>query len=223
MELKELYKYIEEIGVLSFSTIYNDEVHSRSAHFNGYDEDGLYFRTMPNKPYGRQLLATKKLTVSGISNSKAEEIDGEAHFPPSFTLRLIGDVRFVSADEIREKAKASEMFKLAALDIEKYPAMGEGNFVLHSFKCEIFDVDFEFTKRDHKVLRTRFAFGGATFNPAGVQITDACIECGECKDVCSFAAIEEGTPYRCVPERCDDCGSCIRVCPVGAIEESLVF
>jgi hypothetical protein len=46
MELKKLYQYIEEMGVMDFSTIYNNEVHSRSAHFNGFDEEGLYFRTI---------------------------------------------------------------------------------------------------------------------------------------------------------------------------------
>lgn len=223
MELKELYKYTSEIGVLTFSTIHNGEVHSRSAHFNGYDEDGLYFRTMSNKPYFRQLRDTKKVTVAGISNTKAEEVDGHAQFPPSFSIRLIGDIRNVSAEEIIEKAKTNDMLKVAALDIEKYPAMGEGNFVLHSFKAEIFDVDFGFINRDHKLQRTRFAFGGATFNPAGVRINDNCIECGACEEACSFSAIEAGTPYRCNPERCDDCGSCILACPADAIEESLVF
>ncbi len=55
MDIATLYGYIEQIGVMSFSTIMNDEVYSRSAHFNGFDEDGLYFRTMANKPYCRQL------------------------------------------------------------------------------------------------------------------------------------------------------------------------
>jgi ferredoxin len=223
MELKKLYQYIEEIGVMAFSTIYNDEVHSRSAHFNGFDEDGLYFRTMSNKPYARQLLETQKLTVCGISNSKALEKDGHAHFPPSFTLRLISDVRYVPPEVIIEKAKSNDMLKVAALDIEAYPAMAEGNFVMHRFKGEIYDVDFELLHRDHKLIRTRFAFGGATFNPAGVRIGEDCIECGLCKEICSFKAIEEGSPYRCIPEYCDDCGSCMLVCPVEAVQKSLVF
>jgi ferredoxin len=223
MELEKLYQYIEDIGVMAFSTIYNDEVHSRSAHFNGFDEEGLYFRTMSNKPYARQLLETQKLTVCGISNAKALEKEGQAHFPPSFSLRLIGDVRPVPPEVIIEKAETNAMLKVAALDIEAYPAMAGGNFVMHRFKGEIFDVDFERLHRDHKVIRTRFAFGGATFNPAGVRITKECIECGLCKDTCSFEAIEEGAPYRCIPEYCDDCGSCMQVCPVGAIQESLVF
>lgn len=224
MDLETLYETIEKIGVMTFSTILNNEVHSRSAHFNGFDEDGLYFRTMANKPYGRQLRETGKLTVCGISDSTVQHAaNGGVYFPPSFTIRLIGDIRFVPPEVIIEKAKSNERLKTAANDIVEYPAMAEGNFVMYRAKVEIYDADFEMEHRDHKLLRTRFSFGGATFNPAGVRITDQCIECGACKEACSFKAIEEGSPYRCISERCDDCGSCIRACPVDAIQESLVF
>lgn len=224
MNLATLYEYIEKIGVMSFSTISNDEVHSRSAHFNGFDDDGLYFRTMANKPYCRQLKETGKLTVCGISDSTVQHTaNGDVYFPPSFTLRLVGDIRFVPPEAIIEKAKTHPLLQTAANDIVAYPAMGDGNFVMYRAKGEIFDVDFAMEHRDHKLLRTRFAFGGAAFNPSGVRITDQCIECGACKEICSFKAIEAGSPYRCIPERCDDCGSCLRVCPADAIVESLPF
>ncbi len=224
MEIKKIYELIENIGVLVFSTISGDEVHSRIAHFNGYDDDGIYFRTMPNKPFGRQLIETEKVTVCGINNSKyVYKEDGTLTFPPSSTLRLIGEVRQVKPEIIKEKAKTSKDILTAAKDIDKYPAMAQGNFVLYKAKGEIFDVDFNCTNRNHKLLRKRFSFGGATFNPAGVRITDACIECGKCKEVCTFKAIEEGTPYKVREDRCDDCGSCLLKCPVNAIEESLRF
>ena len=223
MTMDKLYSYLEKIGVLTFSTIHEGEVHSRSAHFNGYDAGGLYFRTMANKPYARQLLATKKLTVCGITDGRVTHEGASPVFPPSSTVRIIGDVRFVPAAEIIEKAKSNPMLETAAQDLIHYPAMANGNFQIHRAKVELFDADFAMEHRDHKVLRTRFAFGGVPFNPAGVRITSDCIACGACKDVCSFKAIQSGTPYGCVGERCDDCGSCLGVCPVGAIQESLVF
>lgn len=225
MNIQEIYKLIEKIGVLVFSTISGDEVHSRIAHFNGCDDDGIYFRTMINKPFGRQLIETGKVTVCGISDSRVlgHEEDGTPDFPPSYTIRLIGDVKRVAPEIIKEKAKTNKAFLSAANDIDKYPAMAEGNFVLYRAKGEILDVDFECINRDHKLLRTRFSFGGATFNPSGVRITDACIGCGKCKKVCTFKAIEEGTPYKVREERCDDCGSCILTCPVKAIKESLTI
>ena len=225
MEIKEIYEYAEKIGVLVFSTISGDEVHSRIAHFNGYDDDGIYFRTMANKPFGRQLVETGKVTVCGITESTVlgHEEDGTPSFPPSYTLRLIGDVKKVSAESIKEKAKTNRAFLSAANDIDKYPAMADGNFVIYKAKGELFDVDFDCINRDHKLLRKRFSFVGTTFNPAGVRITDSCIGCGKCKQVCTFKAIEEGAPYSVREDRCDDCGSCMLACPVKAIEKSLTF
>ncbi|MFR9554293.1 MAG: 4Fe-4S binding protein [Rikenellaceae bacterium] len=75
-------------------------------------------------------------------------------------------------------------------------------------------------------FRTRFAYGGATYNPAGVCIDpDKCISCGVCHATCSFDAIKLGEDgkYSVIPERCDDCGSCLLKCPVEAILPSLTF
>lgn len=225
MEIKKVYEYAEKIGVLVFSTISDDEVHSRVAHFNGYDEEGIYFRTMANKPYARQLIESGKVTVCGITDTSITSHDenGAPVFPPSYSFRLIGDVKKVSKEVIKEKAKTNKELRTAANDIELYPAMGEGNFVIYKAKGEIFDVDFDCVNRDHKLERLRFEFGDKSFNEAGVRINDKCIECGICKKICSFKAIEEGSPYKVISNRCDDCGSCLLKCPVGAIEESLVF
>lgn len=222
MNIKEIYEKLERIGVLTFSTIYNGEVHSRIAHLNGYDENGIYFRTMWNKPFARQLKETKKVTLCGISDSRVLDHDenGVPEFPPGYFIRLIGEVKYLSEENVRELAKTNEKLKLAAYDMEKYPAMKEGNFVIYKAKGEIFDYDFECKRRDHKVLRKRFQFGGMNYNEAGPTITDRCIECGKCFKSCTFKAIEKGSPYRILSERCDDCGSCIMVCPVDAIELS---
>ncbi len=227
MTIKEIYEAADRIGLMAFSTIYNGEVHSRIAHFNGYDENGIYLRTMGSKPYGRQLRETGQVTVCGqwggaILNH--EDVGAIPHFAPGYTFRLVGKVRFVSAEEVRELAKTNKMMEVAARDIDMYPAMGEGNFVIYAAKVEIYDYDFEKLHRSHKLLRRRASFGGETFNPAGVRImADKCIGCGVCERTCSFDAIISGDTYRVNSERCDDCGSCRLACPVGAIEESLVF
>ena len=52
------------------------------------------------------------------------------------------------------------------------------------------------------------------------KISDECISCGACADVCPVSCIEEGdTQYVIDPEECTDCGSCAEVCPVNCIAE----
>lgn len=223
MTIKEIYEKLEGVGVLTFSTIYKDEVHSRIAHLNGYDENGIYFRTMWNKPFARQVVETEKVTLCGASDQRvlSHDENGVPEFPPGYTIRLIGQVKPLSESEVRELAKVNEYMRLAEYDMDKYPSMKKGNFVIHMAKGEIFDFDFEMVNRDHKVLRERFSFGGMTYNEAGPRISDACIECGACLKVCSFKAIVPGTPYKVNSSKCDDCGSCIEACPVNAIDVSM--
>lgn len=225
MTIKEIYEYAAKIDILVFSTIHDGEVHSRVAHFNGYDDEGIYFRTMSNRPYGRQLLKTGKVTVCGmtdISVNKDENNQNPA-FPPGYSFRLIGEVKQVSKEAIIEKAKTNQMLQVAVDDMQTYPTMAEGNFVIYKAKGEIYDFDFNKVNRDHKLLRTRFEFGGAKVNPAGPRITEQCTECGMCYEVCTSDAIIQGSPYQVDSTKCSDCGSCINVCPAEAIQESLTL
>lgn len=49
-------------------------------------------------------------------------------------------------------------------------------------------------------------------------ISDECVMCGSCIDVCEAEAISEGDPqYVIDPEKCTDCGKCVEECPSEAI------
>ncbi|MFC1494957.1 4Fe-4S binding protein [Thermodesulfobacteriota bacterium] len=218
MEIKEIFDHMEKIGFLTFSTIEDGSVHSRIAHFYACDEDGLYLRTMFSKPFYRQMIKTGKLSVCGMyphTRISGHDENGVPDFPPGYTLRITGDVRELSEEEVQLKAEKNSQFKIALFDMEKYPATR--NLIMYRGKGEIYDFDFEMVNRDHKLLRKRFSFGGMDFNPSGSIITDKCVECGECYEVCTFKAIVPGSPYRVIGERCDECASCILVCPEEAI------
>ena len=219
MDLNQIFEDIEKIGFLTFSTIEEGIVHSRIAHFYACDEDGLYLRTMFIKPFYKQMIKTGNLAVCGMYPStriSGSDENGIPYFEPGYTLRITGDVRELSEEEIRKKAEINEQFKVALFDMKKYPATR--NLVMYRGKGEIYDFDYEMVNRDHKLLRKRFAFGGAQYNPPGnVILAEKCTECGACYDVCTFKAIKPGSPYAMIGERCDECGSCVLVCPVDAI------
>jgi ferredoxin len=51
------------------------------------------------------------------------------------------------------------------------------------------------------------------------KITDECISCGTCVDICPASAISEGTDKFVIDaEKCTDCGSCLSECPSEAIK-----
>jgi len=49
------------------------------------------------------------------------------------------------------------------------------------------------------------------------KISDACVGCGACKEVCPVDAISEGDIYSINPDVCIDCGACQGECPSDAI------
>ena len=52
------------------------------------------------------------------------------------------------------------------------------------------------------------------------KISDECISCGACADVCPVTAISEGDgKYVIDADACLDCGTCAGECPVSAISE----
>lgn len=224
MKINEIYTYVDKIGCVSFSTIHEGYVQSRIAHFFAYDDEGLYFRTMSIKPFYHQLKENNNVSICGMYPSTqllGHDDQGSPDFPGGYTIRITGDIKELTTEEVTFKAKSNPDFKTATYDIKKYPATR--CFCIYRAKGEIFNYDFKEEKRNHKLLRTRFSFGGMTYNQAGCIITDKCIGCGKCYDVCTFKAIEKGNPYKIIGNRCDECGSCYLACPVKAIEKPLTL
>lgn len=217
MIIKDIFKNFDNIGCLTFSTINGENIESRIAHFFAYDDDGLYFRTMNSKPFYKQLKDYGKVSVCGMYPKTYVEHDENnlPHFSPGYTMRISGDVRELSLEEVEKKAKYDKNFNVAVFDIKKYPATKI--FVLYKAKGEYYDYDFSKENRDHKLERERFNYGGAEIEKSGLKITNKCIGCGKCKSVCTFDAIKKGNPYEIIGERCDECGNCFMNCPVKAI------
>ena len=204
MTLNEIYEAIAKIGALAVTTLDGDTMHSRIISICGGDEEGLYFLTMSVKPFYRQLKANPQVALCGICPSgrkTGKNAAGQPTWEPGYTLRINGEAREIPEDEVKAKAAAgSEIHKYFLEDAGRY--LATRFFRIFKGKGEIFDFDFELENRDHKLLRTRFAFGGETFNNAGARINpDDCIACGECFEACTFKAIIPGDEFYIVPER----------------------
>ena len=220
MDIKEIYEKFDAIGSLTFATVNGGYPETRIAHFFAYDDEGLYFRTMFSKPFYKQLKGEEKVSVCGLygSTEVSHGEDGLPEFEPGYTIRVTGDTREVSLEEIRGKGINKELFDVGIKDVEKYPAMRI--FVLYRGKGEVFDYDFETKFRDHKLRRTNFTFNGFSDQVFSLEIKDNCVRCGRCMKRCSFKAIEKtGEDYTIDRRRCDVCGDCVVACPVDAIGE----
>lgn len=217
--MQEVYELFNEVGCCSFATLDGrGGVDSRIAHFFAYDDEGLYLRTMTVKPFYRQLKEGGHLSVSAEKTAEhcTWDEDNLPHFQPGYMVRVSGEVRELSREEVDAKAAANPLFNVAVYDINKYPETVV--FVLHRFHGEYYDYDFNMVHRDHKILRERFAFGGDAFEAPGLSIDpERCIACGACAGACTHKAIVPGGAYAIRGERCDECGNCYHVCPAGAV------
>ena len=222
MNNQEIFRYLEQCGRLTYSTYYEGEVHSRIAGILTADDDGIYFFALRHKPYARQVLASGQITICGYHEPPAPP-HPEYKLRPGFTVRVMGQVREVSPDEVAAKAPNNAAFqKLLDYDYPRYP--DTICFCLYKGKGEIFDYDFNCEQRDHKLERTRFAIGGGTFNPSGFILDGSkCVGCGQCAAVCHYDCFVPGEPYTLLGNRCDECGNCFHACPNGAISQPLVF
>lgn len=224
MNMKAVTEAIGKIGCLSVTTLDGERMHSRIISMLCDDND-IYFLTMDSKPFYRQLTANPHVVLCGIYPSGrkiGKNKDGQPAWEPGYTLRISGEARLMTQDEMRDKAAGGdELMQYVLEDQERYPAIVL--FHIHKGSGEIFDFDFEMENRDHKVLRTRFSFGGETHNEPGARITGDCIACGMCEEACTFKAIVPGEPFTVDGSRCDECGTCVGVCPQEAIELPLTM
>ena len=216
MTIQEIFNAFDKIGCCTFATLDDGYPETRIAHFITHDEDGIYFMTMNTKPFYKQLIQTNKLLVCGLcaSPNVAHLDDGNIAFDDGYFVRITGDVKEVTIDEL--KAKNNPIFKFCIDDNQRYPAMTA--FVLYRAKGEIYDYDFEKVNRSHKINRARFSYGGFPVIKAGLTITDKCTSCGKCEKTCSFDAIyKTAEKYEIDGSRCDECGNCFVTCPSNAI------
>ena len=165
------------------------------------DENSLYFLTAKGKSFYDRLTKREFLAFTAM---KGEDT------MTSVAVSVRGKVCELGFDKIPELFEKNPYMK------EIYPTE-ESRRALTVF--QIYEGSGEWFDLSKKPIeRASFAFGKAEESPEGYEITDACIECSSCLDVCPQNCIESDTiPYAIEQEHCLHCGNCHTVCPVGAV------
>ena len=197
---KRAFGLLREIKSVAGATVDKGMPDNRILDVMLAEDDGIYMLGVEGKAYCRQLREVPRIALVGMTSDYV-------------MVRLIGDVEFLDDDRIVDR-----IFEENPMLNDLYP--GDRRRITFAYRIprgrgEIFELS------THPIRRERFAFGGEEIHPSGYVITDRCIACGICVDVCPTAAISEGDVYCINPSMCLECGSCREVCPEEAIEPSV--
>lgn len=172
------------------------------------DDNSLYFLTAKGKGFYDRLKEKKFLAFTAI---KGEETMSRV------ALSVRGKVRELGSAKISELfEKNTYMFEIYPTDIARKALTV---FQIYEGTGEWFDLSKK------PIERAYFSFGiEENQGCKGYFITESCIGCDKCIEVCPQKCIVSGKiPYAVQQRHCLHCGNCLTVCPVGAVERREVY
>lgn len=161
------------------------------------ENEKLYFCTARGKDFYLQLMRSGNVAVTGM-NSQYQMI------------RLNGKAERLTA----QKEWIDRIFKANPSMNTVYP--GKSRYILEPFCIAQGEVEF-FDLGISPIFRRKFPFGGSPERHSGFHITNNCIGCGKCQNICPQRCITEGMPYKIQQENCLHCGLCSECCPTHSI------
>lgn len=203
MNILDCLKFItEEIHTTVIATVDENGLPITCAiDIMDYDEEGLYFLTAKGKGFYNRLKDKEYVSLTGIKGTD--------------TMHCIS---------VSVKGKVKEIGK-TYLDrlIRKNPYMNqiyptaESKQALSVFKiCNGSGEWFDLSKKP--IERKKFSFGNSNEIICRYCITDDCMMCGACAEVCPQSCILFDKGIAVIKqENCLHCGNCYEVCPVDAV------
>ena len=166
-----------------------------------FDENSLYFLTAKGKGFYDRLKKRKYLAFTAM---KGEDTMS------SVAVSVRGKVRELGYNRIPELFEKNPYMK------QIYPT-NQSMQALTVF--QIFEGTGEWFDLSKKPIeRASFSFGTETVRGEGYLISDRCIGCGKCVNVCPQNCIADGgVPFKIKQKNCLHCGNCMGVCPVNAV------
>ena len=195
---------VDEIHTTVVATV-DDEGLPVTAAIDMMDCDGnsLFFLTAKGKSFYDRL---KKRPFVALTAMKGEDTLS------SVAVSVRGKVRELGYNLI------PELFRKNPYMYEIYPSE-KSMRALTAF--QIYEGNGEWFDLSKKPIeRASFTFGGAEEKVEGYFITETCIGCKSCVEVCPQGCISaEAVPFVINQAGCLHCGNCMTACPVGAVEK----
>lgn len=203
MDTKDYLSYVvTEIHRTIVATV-DDEGLPVTAAIDMMDTDGnsLYFLTAKGKGFYDRLIKRGFLSLTAMKGADTMS---------SVAVSIRGKVRELGYKKIPDLFEKNPYMKEIYPTAESMKALTV--FQIYEGTGEWFDLSKK------PIERASFTFGGADKKEEGYIITDKCVGCGSCVDVCpQNCIITECIPYVIEQEHCLHCGNCLTVCPVGAV------
>ena len=168
-----------------------------------YDENGLYFLTARGKNFYARLKRGGYVSLTGTKGTDTLSC---------VAISVRGKIEEIGSDYLKS------LFEKNSYMCEIYPTK-ESRTALTVFK--IYDGCGEWFDLSKKPIeRASFSFGNGIKTVDGYYITDKCIGCKKCMEVCPQGCIDFANVYaRIIQSSCLRCGNCFTICPVKAVEK----
>lgn len=168
-----------------------------------YDENGLYFLTARGKNFYARLKRCGYVSLTGMKGTDTLSC---------VAISARGKVEEIGSDYL------NRLFEKNSYMSEIYPTK-KSRTALTVFK--IYDGCGEWFDLSKKPIeRASFSFGNGIKSVDGYCITDKCIGCKKCLEVCPQGCIDFANRYaKIIQSSCLHCGNCFNICPVKAVEK----
>lgn len=200
MTVQDCLQILRDVKDAAFATVDEDGLPQvRIIDVMLVEDQKLYFCTARGKDFYRELMSGGHTAVTAMNRAYQ-------------MVRLRGTVRQLE----EQKEWIDRIFRENPSMEGVYP--GDSRYILEPFCMEEGQVEF-FDLGKTPIERESFVLGGGKEVPKGFEITEDCIGCGTCREICPQQCIREGTPYAIRQEHCLHCGLCFEKCPAQAVRK----
>ena len=203
MKAIDYLRYIvDEIHTVIVATVDDEGLPVTAAiDMMDYDESGLYFLTAKGKSFYTRLKGKEYMALTGIKGKDTMSC---------VAVSVRGRVKAIGSGHL------PKLFAKNPYMNEIYPTEQSRQALTVFNLCEGSGEWFDLSKKP--IERASFSFGDINKKRDGYLITESCIGCGSCVEVCpQRCLVTDKIPFKIKQEHCLHCGNCYSFCPTGAI------